>query len=155
MSNIGAYRLMELLAARLRNSWSAAARVKVIIAESPAAGIELLSNARQATLVLFYVSDSPAGFEIPGLDTAVEASVRFGLAQQAGLSLAGIKPANVLQLADDLKSFLAGADAQFASLIGDGWLEYKGMSYIATEAGKLLNGYALTYAPRYAYECNH
>lgn len=151
MSNIGAYDLLKRIAERVREDWQA--QVKVVVAENPAHGIELLTNARSATLVIFYVSDAPVGnspFDM--LDVAVEASIRFGLVRSPGMAVKGVKPAAVLQDVDSLRGFLSSAAAVFNDVLGDGYLEYKGMSYIATEQGKLLNGYALTFSPLYAYE---
>jgi len=151
MSNVGAYKLLEEIADRVSCKWSA--KVKVLVAENPAHGLELLTNARNATLVIFYVSDAPGGGSpIDGLDTNVEASIRFGLVRVPGMGIKGRKPPKVLQDVDSLRKFLAGEDAVFDDVLGEGWLEYKGMSYLATAAGKLLNGYALTYSPVYAYE---
>lgn len=150
MSNIGAYALLELIADRVSKKWSA--KVKVIVAENPAHGIELLTSAKNATCVIFYVSDSAQGVGIDALDTGVSALIRFGLVRVPGMGVKGRKPPKVLQDVDSLRKFMGGIDAVFADLLGDGWLEYKGMTYLATEKGRLLNGYALTYSPVYAYE---
>lgn len=150
MSNTTAYNVLEAIAEALKG-WAQESAAKIVVAENPAHAIDTMGGVKpgKATVVIFYVSDSPAGGELGVLDTALQASVRLGVIQHPGLALKGGKPAAVLQTVDSLRRYIA--NVIFDGLL-DGRLAYSGMSYIATEAGRLLNGYALTYSPLYAFE---
>lgn len=150
MINTGATEVLNLIADDLRRNWAAGAQAVVMIAEDPAHAMDIMRSVKPGTTcaILFYTTDSEVEQDCPG-DTLVDATIRIALVQHPGLKLAdGRKAPTVLQAIDTLRQYLIGID--YNELAG-GRLEYRGMSYLATESGALIHGYALTYSAMYAY----
>jgi len=152
MSNIGSYDLLNLIGALLAKKWAPTARAKVVVAESPAHAVEIMSGVRSSTpvAVVFYTADAPAGDDAV-FDTALDATIRVGVLRKMDFGIKGSKAPKVLQSVDSLRKFMASDDAVLDDVLG-GHCAYEGMSFMATSEGRMLNGYALTYSPRYAYE---
>lgn len=150
MINIGAFDVLNLIAADLRRNWSAGARAVVMIAEDPAHAMDIMRSVKPGTTcaILFYTTDSDMDQGCPG-DTMVDATIRIAMVQHPGLKLAdGRQAPTVLQAIDGLRQHVI--NGTYNELAG-GHLEYRGMSYLATESGALIHGYALTYSAMYAY----
>lgn len=128
-----------------------AGNAEVRIAEDPAHAVDLLAAGKSGccTAVFFYVSDEPDGDEMAE-DVRLAATLRVGLVAHPGLKTrSGQNVPGVLAQVDGFRRWAAGLTLD--GLL-DGTLEYKGMQPIPSGNGSMLNGYALTYSARYAYE---
>lgn len=142
--------ILEQLAVEIGRGYAASRGADVAIAEDPAHAIELLAAGRPGgmTIVLFYLGDSSAGEEELPEDTLVNGQIRVGCVKHKGLEVRpGKKTPPVLADCQTLRKFVRGIET---TLTVTGGLEYAGMTYLKTEGGALLHGYALTFNALYA-----
>lgn len=151
MINTGSTDILEAIADDLRANWQSAAPAQIIIAEDPAHAMDIMRAVKpgSSSVVLFYTADAPVEQDCPG-DVLVDATIRMAVVQHPGLKLAsGSAAPTVMQAIDSLRKHVINID--YTNLAG-GRLEYRGMSYLATEDGMLIHGYALTYSAIYAFD---
>jgi hypothetical protein len=144
--------ILEQLEAAISNGYAKSRGADVAIAEDPAHAIELLAAGRPGgmTIVLFYLGDSSGGDEELPEDTLVNGQIRIGCVKRKGLEVRpGKKIPPVLADCQALRKFVRKIETP---LTVTGGLEYAGMTYLKTEGGQLLHGYALTFNALYADE---
>ena len=144
--------ILQELANAIEKGYAPAHSAQVTIAEDPAHAIELLSAGRPGgmTIVLFYLGDAGAGDEALPEDSLVSGQIRIGCVKHSGLEVRpGKKIPGVLNDAQTLRKFIRKITTKLT--LSDGY-EYAGMTYLKTEGGQLLHGYALTFTALYADE---
>lgn len=142
--------LLEHLERAIAQGFAAPRGATVAIAEDPAHAMDLLAAGRPGgmAIVLFYLSDASAADEELPEDTLVSGQIRVACVQSPGLAARpGRKVPGALAAAGELRKFVRNlSDAPTTT----GGYDYAGMSYLKTEGGELLHGYALTFNAHYA-----
>lgn len=127
----------------------------VILAETPRHAMEFLNGGtdRGLNILLWWEGDTHAQEQIAE-STMTRGKVWLALHREAGLeyrrgaTLTRDTPARkaLLNLVDELREYVEALE--FPDSLGvypDGGMVYKGMTYLATQKGELLHGYALTF----------
>ena len=126
-----ASRILETLAAEIRDGWAREHRCRVSVAPDPARALELMEAGAPdgCALALWYAGDSTADDRGLVSDTQVEGRFALALSKRQGLAPREGAP-GALQEAESLRAFLL-SEASGDGLL-DGW-RYGGMD--ATSAG--------------------
>jgi len=149
--NVTSKKIMSRLCEIIHKEWAGECGAKVSIADDPGHAVDLLTAGQSGgcAVVIFYMSDTQAVSGIPG-NTVLDANIRVGIVQKTGLEVrAGNRASPVLDKVDGLRKFLAG-HSDMEGLLDP--LEYTGMTPIQVSEGRALNGYALNYRARYAFD---
>ena len=149
--NTTVQKVMADLCEKIGTRWASSHGAGVTVAEDPAHAIDLLmaGQSNGCAVVIFYMSDTPTTSEFSG-NTMVDATIRVGIVQKNGLALRdGRRAPAVLEKVDAFRRFMA-RNADVEGLAQP--LEYAGMAPVVQAEGRALNGYALSYTARYAFE---
>lgn len=149
--NVKSKSILEGVCGLLKENWAGKHSARVSVADNPGHAINLLTQGLGGvSAVVFYMSDTPTVSSFPG-NTMLDATVRIGVVQKTSLEVrdgSGASP--ILDVVDDLRKYMAGVASKVEGLADP--LEYKGMTPIQMADGRALDGYALSYLARYAFD---